>query len=171
MIQSYDFNTKLTQGEKYEELIQNYLSPWFEIQAVSMEYQKNGVDRLFIYKQPIKVNIGDDEITARKRYSVEIKTDFTAAKTGNAFIETISVDKDSKEGWAFTSISQLLFYFIPPKKLLYAIEMPKLKRKLTDWLEAYPTRAIPNKGYSTHGVLVPLNELEDISISIWRDVA
>ncbi len=94
---------------------------------------------------------------------MEYKTDHRAQTTGNAFVETISIDRDLKLGWAVTSESDLLLYYIPGLELIYVIRFEALRAQLPRWLRTYPIRSIQNQGYATHGILVPLHEFEVLS--------
>ena len=86
--------------------------------------------------------------------------DWRAAKTGNAFVETVSVDTQNKPGWAKSSQADYLVYYVPDDELVYVMKMKKMREHLNEWMSRYPERKIPNQGYSTIGVLVPLKEFE-----------
>ncbi len=117
--------------------------------------QAAGVDFLFT-----------DRIT-NQTWLVELKTDTRAYDTGNAFIETVAVDRESKLGWAYTSTAHWLLYFIPQNRRIYRIALEVLRVELPSWEGRFPTRRIPNRGargdYFTHGLLVPLEELYRIA--------
>ena len=76
----YKFQEQLAIGEENEMKLDSFLAKWFDIERVSQEGQRQGIDRLFTRR--------DNKVI----YRVEYKTDFTASRTGNAFIETVSVD-------------------------------------------------------------------------------
>jgi len=147
----YKFKDSLEDGEKHEKVLDDYYSQWFYIQPVSFAAQKSGIDRTW-------TNISDNF-----RYSVEYKADSTAANTGNAFIETISVDTTNTMGWAYTSCSQLMIYYIPPLKKAYRCAILSLKHLLRGWIKKYGTVSIPNEGYNTIGIIVPLEEFQNCS--------
>jgi len=144
----YAFDTQLTKGQQAEQQLDLHFSKQFDIHPVSMEQQHHGLDRCFI-----------DRRTGRA-WLAEYKADWTASKTGNAFIETVSVDKDNKPGWAYTSMADYLMYFLPNDLLVYIFTLKKIQTKLNQWIKLYPKREIQNKGYKTVGVLVPLHEFE-----------
>lgn len=150
----YKFQEQLAIGEENEMKLDSFLAKWFDIDRVSQEGQRQGIDRLFTRR--------DNKVT----YRVEYKTDFTASRTGNAFIETVSVDTQQKPGWALHSQADFLIYFLPLDGLIYAIRMPQLRAQLVSWKARYPLRSIPNKGYSTIGLLVPLRELERLAVQV-----
>lgn len=149
---TYDFREKLAEGEAHEATLDAYFSSWYEIAPVTMEEQRRGIDRVFYRKSD------------GRRYLVQYKSDTTAARTGNAFVETVSVDVSETAGWAYTCEADYLVYFIPPMGLAYVLKPSRIREKLPAWLEEYETRAAPNKGYRTVGVLVPLDEFEELCI-------
>ncbi|MGE0278167.1 MAG: hypothetical protein AB7R40_22455 [Nitrospiraceae bacterium] len=151
---TYQFNQQLADGEKGERKLDAYFAKWFTITPATMDEQRRGIDRHFTRRS-------DGE-----HFTVEYKTDHTAGRTGNAFVETISVDTQSKAGWAITSRSQLLLYYVPGAGAIYVIPFPALRQALPTWQQRYPQRAIPNRGYHTHGILVPLLEFEKIAQQI-----
>lgn len=147
---AYAFKTQLSKGEAAEAELCAHFEEWFTIKRVSMAEQRAGIDRIFHPK--------DGGPTLK----VEIKTDWTASKTGNAFIETVSVDTTGKKGWAYTSQADVLLYYLPDDMLIYWIAFTTLRKHLQRWSK-YKTRKIPNRGYFTIGLLVPLAEFEEHS--------
>jgi len=142
----YKFETQLSTGEKYEKELDAFYDHWYTIQNISKKAQRAGIDRVW---------------TSRRsgfRYSVEYKSDITAASTEKVFIETISADTENKLGWAYTSCAQLLIYFIPPLKLAYQVNVLTMKHYLELWMDTYPKRYIQNEGYQTVGLLMPLED-------------
>ena len=143
----YEFNVMLKLGEKHEADLDVYFSKWYRIERVNMELQRLGVDRLF--------NRPDGT-----RISVEYKADDTAARTGNAFIETVSVDNQNKPGWALSSIAQVLIYYIPPLQDIYIIRMLDLKMDIEKLVSNHEVKQIPNGGYMTEGIPVSIDNLQ-----------
>jgi hypothetical protein len=47
------------------------------------------------------------------------------------------------------------------------VSMKRLRQELPRWQATYRTTSAANDGYRTHGVLVPLHELERIAIVVW----
>lgn len=148
---TYDFDEKLLEGKQYEKVLDAVFVKGFEIVDASEDDQRRGIDRWYTSR-------GSGE-----RFAVEYKSDKTAGRTHNAFIETISVDPPGKPGWAFTSQAKYLLYFIPDDRLIYVIKFTKLRRRLERWQQEYQTKRIPNKGYDTVGLIVPLEEIEACS--------
>jgi hypothetical protein len=149
----YPFHTQQAQGEAGEAVLDRFFSRWYRILPAGRAQQRRGIDRVFVAGQ--------------RRLAVEYKSDSTAAKTGNAFVETVSVDTSRTPGWAYTSQADFLVYFIPPDGLVYVVQLATLRRALPGWLRRYPVRAIPNEGYHTHGVLVPLDEFERLAQRVY----
>lgn len=144
-----DAEAKSTFGDWFLHLIGK---PGFTVSPATGEEQRQGIDRHF--SLPL---------------TVEYKTDATAVRTHNAFIETVSVDTAGKRGWAYTSEADVLVYYIPGDELLYIVRFSRLRARLPHWLDLFPSRRIPNRGYHTVGLLVPLEELEecaDVVISV-----
>lgn len=156
----YQFRTQLKKGADHEAYLDSLFADWFQIFRASEIQQRQGIDREF-YR---------DEDGVTKKYTVEYKADERAAQTGNAFIETISVKPPSNQawrpivpGWAYTSQADILIYYNPGDRLIYIIQFTKLRRHLPTWENQYREVAVPNKDYTTHGLLVPLAELEKIA--------
>jgi len=147
--EQYDFREQLKKGEGGEKIVSSILSSHYKLQGVSKDVQRYGIDRI------VETKLGTF-------YSLEIKTDWTAGKTGNAFIETISVSKTKKPGWGYSCCAQVIAYFVPDIGLIYMINPIKLKLIIPEWAKNYPIRKIPNRDYFTEGLLVPLKELDKI---------
>ncbi len=145
----YEMQTQLQQGEAAERQLDAHFADRFEIVPASREQQRQGIDRIFT-KREAPNNLG-------RLYTIEYKTDWTAGRTGNAFIETVSVDTMNVPGWAYSSTAQWLVYWVPPHSQIYLIRFDTLRHQLDGWIEQHgPQKAIPNEGYYTLGVTVPL---------------
>jgi hypothetical protein len=152
------FNKALLVGQSYEQVLDKVFSSEYVIEAVTRVEQRQGIDRIFY-------SIDGGQV------SVEYKADLKAARTGNAFIETVSVDTMSIPGWAYTSKADVLAYYIPALGLCHLIDFVDLRSHLKDWRTKYRTiRTKPelNDGYRTHGLLVPLTELATLSFETWN---
>lgn len=145
----YDFTTQLAHGADGEAKLDAYFSKWYTIRHATRIEQRCGIDRVFSRPGGL--------------FKVEYKTDTTAASTGNAFVETVSVDTFGKPGWAYASEADYLIYYIPGPEAIYIIAFATLRKHLARWVKSYPVRKIPNKSYHTHGILVPLDEFERIA--------
>ena len=149
----YRFDRQLAAGQQGEAALDEVFRAWFTITPATPAEQRQGIDRWFVDARG-------------RRLAIEYKTDAAAARTGNAFVETVSVDTMHKPGWAHTSRADMLIYFIPPDGLIYALRVSRLRRALPRWERDYPTRQIPNDGYHTHGLLVPLDEFERLAVTV-----
>lgn len=151
---TYRFDTQLAQGEAGEAHLDQIFHRWYNIQPATAGQQRQGIDRWY-------TRISDQET-----FPVEYKTDHTAGRTGNAFVETISVDTTQKPGWAYSSQATYLIYFVPNPETIYVLRMADIRAQITDWVKQYPARQIPNRGYHTVGILVPLDEFERIAVAV-----
>jgi hypothetical protein len=142
------FRFQLHRGEQAESFLDGYFQRLFEIQKVSLERQRTGVDRIFRHR-------GTGEVR-----SVEYKTDFKAHLTGNAFVELVSNDVSGKQGWAYTCSANYLLYYIPGLGQLFAISPAELQELIPAWQKRYPSVLIRNQGYRTSGLRVPLPEFQ-----------
>lgn len=143
----YSFGAQLEQGESGESFLDRFFSRWFRIEPATHDEQRSGIDRYFYDRKHPRLLL------------IEYKTDTLAAQTGNAFIETVSVDTADRAGWVFTSKADLLLYFVPGKHVIYILRLEAIRLRLPYWSLVYDLREVPNKGYHTHGLLVPLDEL------------
>jgi hypothetical protein len=154
MTHAYDFNERRRAGAQGEVALDAFFAEWYYITPATLAQQRHGVDRIFTDR------------ASGAQIAVEYKTDWTASRTGNAFVETISVDRDSTPGWVYTSSAAYLMYYLPDDDLVYILTLAALRAQLPRWQRTYPTRAIPNYGYFTHGVLVPLHEFERLAVEV-----
>lgn len=152
----YDFQDKLREGQAGEQELDDFFSRWYIIDHATAEQQRQGIDRLYTV------------LGTRIQKTVEYKSDKTASKTGNAFVEVVSVENKRvcKLGWAHTSQAEILLYFLPDDGLIYILRMEDLRRKLARWIQRYKTRYIPNIGYKSAGLIVPLREFERMAIQV-----
>jgi len=153
----FDFNTQLKQGFEGEaEIIAHLTAQGWHCTKSTRDQERQGIDL----------------ITARGNESrtIEIKSDRRASQTGNAFIETVSVLKGAeiiKKGWTYTCKADFLFYYLPLDLIAYVYQ-PSILQTYTDfWIKKnYRKVSVPNKGYITQGILVPLWELENTAFEI-----
>ena len=152
----YTFRAQLEQGKAGEEMLDQHFLRWFRVLPVTMADQRRGIDRVFVNRSTGRV------------YNVEYKTDRRANQTGNAFIETVSMDAPRRvDGWVYTCQADYLIYFCPDPDVIYVLLPAALRAMLQEWSARYPTRSIPNVGYETHGLLVPLDELERVAVKVY----
>lgn len=147
----YQFDRQLAEGEAGEAFLDAFFRRrGHTIQAATRAEQRSGIDRF---------------ITAPdgREMAVEYKTDRLAGETGNAFVETVSVDARGKMGWALTSQADYLVYYLPGRAI-YVLPFSSLRWALPGWMRDFPARTAPNNGYLTHGVLVPLGTLAEYAV-------
>lgn len=160
----YFFEEQLVIGELGANFLDTFFSKWYYIEKVSKELELLGIDRIFTLKN-------NQSKTVNKRLSVEYKTDMITSSTGNFFIETKSVVKNKKIvkfGWAYTSIAQKIFYFVPKDAKIYILDLNCLRNtmKINNWLVLFKEKECFNKDYSSHGLLVPTDTIVSTSNTI-----
>lgn len=154
---TYAFGEQLAIGEAWEHRIDAFFLGRFPVHIThaTPEQQRKGIDRLF------------ESFASGEIDTVEYKADSLAGKTGNAFIETVSVDTTGKPGWALSSQAKYLVYLVTEPETIYFIAMRRLRSALPHWRQLYREAAAQNDGYRTVGLLVPLHELERIAVRVW----
>lgn len=155
MSDPYDFQTQLAVGQDGEAFLDAFFRrEGFTITPASAAEQRTEIDRWFVDRH-------------ERRFSVEYKRDATAGRTGNAFVELWGDVEHRRRGWARMSAAAYLIYYVPEPEAIYVIPMRALRGKLADWALRYPTRRIPNKHWTTEGLLVPLREFERIALKVY----
>lgn len=169
---TYNMQQQLAKGEEAELLLDRHFSDRFTIEPATRDQQRQGIDRIFTKTVSPHPGSQSREVSERaqstaKSYFIEYKTDWTAGRTGNAFIETVSVDTMNVLGWVYTSQSEWLIYYIPIKLKIYIVRFSTLREQLDLWIERYgPEKAIPNNGYFTRGITVPIREFAECASKI-----
>lgn len=148
---SYTFGESLRAGSLGESRLDDFFSRWFDIQPVPMAVQRIGIDRLFIGEQK-----GD-------ALAVEYKTDTQGHRTGNAFIETVSVDNDGKRGWLWTTKADALVYYLSKGSRGYVLDPTDMRNQAYSWTRRFRVKTATNPDYHSYGLLVPLDELSTIA--------
>jgi hypothetical protein len=152
-VNQFDFESQLLKGQQAELELDQYFARFYEIDRhATREEQRKGIDRVFH--------------GSTGSFFVEYKTDFKAHQTGNAFIETLSVDRANISGWAHSCKSDFLAYYIPGLKLIYWLDVPAIKTRILLWQAKYRKAFAQNNNYKTGGVLVPLFELDAIALQV-----
>lgn len=149
MTVAYDFNEQKKSGAYGESYLDDFFSRWYAITPASPMQQRQGIDRHFTRR-------GGESMT------IEYKTDWSAARTGNAFIELISVDCRYVVGWAYSSCADYLLYLVPAAAI-YVIKFAQLRLQLPFWTRRYELRTVQNEGYQARGILVPLADLAELA--------
>lgn len=147
----YRFTEQLDVGKRGERFIDSLFAPTQHIQPVDLSLELiAGIDRIWKSKADGRV------------VGVEYKTDTTATRTGNMFIETTSNDENGKTGWVYSSLSQVIVYFIPDVELI-VMNTLELKRHLPELMEGRKVMVIPNRGYNTRGFCIGTDEIKNYS--------
>lgn len=147
----HNFAASKARGEEVEALLDAYLEPRYIIRKATDAEQRRGIDRWLTDRE------------TGETFSIDYKADSLASRTGNAFIETVSVDSAGKGGWALTSQAEFIFYYLPQRRALYILSMAEISRALPQWADLYRQVHAQNNGYQSYGVLVPLKEIERIA--------
>jgi len=151
---TYSYQRQLRSGEEQEQLLDAFLGMLYTVRPVSPEQQRAGIDRI--------CSLGTWTCF------VEYKTDWTAAKTGNVFIELVSVDRQNqKPGWAYACRADWLLYWMPQCRILVSIQPASLRAALPGWRARFVQKKVsscwdvPHTDqricYDTIGLLVPLD--------------
>jgi hypothetical protein len=151
---AYDMDRQLKKGEAAERYLDSLFGSQFDIRRATRAEQRKGIDRIFT--RPYD----------GKEFRIEYKADKTAAKTGNAFVETVSVDTDNIPGWALTCQADYILYYIVGTGRVYVMRPKDIQKRLKRWAYHYPERHIPNGSYQTIGLLVPLHEFEQAAVKL-----
>jgi hypothetical protein len=109
--------------------------------------------------------LGDRRFTAPdgKPFYVEYKSGIQTYYTGNIFLETISVDTQRKLGWVYTCQADFIYYTALLNRKILVFRPNKLRAEINTLKSKFKetkTGNRQNKGYNTHGVLVPLEYAE-----------
>ncbi len=157
MTNAYNFRVKLAEGQEYEAKLDAMFADRFTVVPATPQQQRQGIDRVY---RPLQ--------RPQLMMTVEYKADHTAGSTGNAFVELVSVDTTKRHGWALASEADWLFYYIPADpEVLYIIRFEELRKRLPRWQYKYREVSVPNEGYNTVGIVVPLHEFEAIASEVW----
>lgn len=149
----FDFQKQLTIGETFEQVLDEHFRLRYFVHPVARDEQRQGIDRWFASLDGGKI-------------SVEYKSDSRAHQTGNAFIETVSVDTRDIPGWVYTSKADVLVYYLPVPRTYYMIDFVALREQLPAWEQRYRQVKVKNSDYYTMGLLVPLIELVEIAFEM-----
>lgn len=155
-VKAFSFDAQLKVEAMHNAVLDAYFAESYDIVKADHTDERRGIDRWLTDKR------------TGERTSVQYKADTVATRTHNAFIEIISVDKPgvSVPGWVHTCAADWLFYYVPGDELCYCLRPDTIRLRLADWRGKYRTARVPNKGrsgsveYHTHGIIVPLAELE-----------
>ena len=152
--QVYDFKKQLEKQKPYIERFIKWFDDYYRPESIryaNAEEEARSIDLVA-------------ELSVTKELTIEVKTDFAAAKSGNLAFEIISqarVGTESALGWGLKlGDTDLLVYIIPgqlrePDKLWML--RPRIFQEfiLQDY-HSFHNFAVQNDGYKTLGILVPI---------------
>lgn len=144
----YSFQAQSQVGAEGEAALDRWFSRFYLLWPASADQERRGIDRIATHR-----------LTGRL-LTLQYKTDTKATRTGNAFVETLSV-VPHKPGWAVSCVADYLCYWVVGGAL-YICTPAAIRATLPDWRQVHPSRRVPNRGYETEGLLVPLPQLEAI---------
>jgi hypothetical protein len=169
----YTFDDRKTIGSLGESLVTQYLLQMGnQVDRATLEQDKQGVDLICLNP------------TLGRTYSVQVKTDAKAYRSGSAVIETVSNSVTGASGWVYTCTADFLFYVIPETRLCEGGELEILERGmaivlrpqtlrdyLPSWLDRYPavessSRSESGRTYKTQGIFVPTKKLIEIATKL-----
>ena len=109
--------------------------------------------------------LGDRIFTRRdgQQFYIEYKSGLQTFFTGNIFLETLSVDSQDKPGWVYTCRADFLLYaalYNDKILIMRPVDLRARIEALKSGFQIKKTGKGQNRGYDTHGVLVPLDYAE-----------
>lgn len=162
-LKQYEFAPQYMRGVKGEKAVAQWLSSAYELQPCSLDEQRKGIDLIGVNRD------------SGLRQTFEIKSDDVAGKSRRAFVETVSVlrevpPRENKQGWAHTCKADWLIYYVPPLHTAFVMNPINIKRMISAWKMKYTEVWIENNGklgkYRSSGLLVPLQEFEQLGMSV-----
>lgn len=141
----HSFTGNIKKSDEHNRALDAVFSQWYEIHRMPLEVDKLGIDRIWRERE------------WKVYYTVEYKADDRTAETGNAFVETVSVDTKNKPGWGYTCAAQILVYYIPQWNKAYLLSPMTIKEHIQEWREKYREVSAQNNGYKTLGIAVPFD--------------
>jgi hypothetical protein len=152
----YNFNVQHEIGKKGEQILDKWLQTAYKITDVSdnPKYQEVSIDRILTRSDNSAI-------------TVEYKFDLAAKRTGNLFFETISVDTKKVPGWGWSSQADYWIFLIPDQEILI-VKPARLRALIWREYRECSEKQIPNRGYNTLGLPIPLSEVRKIATQIQK---
>lgn len=141
----HDFSESLDRGQMGELFFRYWLEkryPGLEMDAVDLATDLRGIDG-FVRCEP---------------HPVQIKFDERAHETGNVFVETLADVERDKPGWALKCDASVIWYLVPGAGLLFHVRPGDIAALVPQWQSRYTERDVPNRSWTTRGILVPIAE-------------
>lgn len=138
----YNFQEQLKIGQEGEAFLDSFFrGKGVQVEVVDdLDTQRRGIDRYFHIEG--------------KTFSVEYKTDHTAARTGNAFLE-MAVDK--KAGWVQRTEADFIAYYVPGRQVIYLVRPERIRELLGAYINKLQWGEIRNDSFVAYGMLLPLD--------------
>lgn len=102
-------------------------------------------------------------------FFVEYKSGIQTHFTGNVFFETISVDNPCKPGWVYTCQADWLLYAALLDRMILIFKPDLLRKRIAELKTRFPEKPTSNgqnRGYDTHGVVIPLGYAKTLACKI-----
>jgi hypothetical protein len=149
---TYNFNKQFELGKTGEEQLDNlFKARGLDVEICdSMSIQRQGIDRRI--SNPLTQEV----------WSVEYKTDFQGAKTGNIFLEMCWKDR---AGWVLTTQSDYVVYYLP-EKCIFIFRPEVIREHISSWLNSLKWRTVKNESYEAYGMLLPIERLKSLCKSV-----
>jgi hypothetical protein len=151
----YSFEAQSRVGAEGETALDLYFSRFYTLWPASTDQERKGIDRVSVHR-----------LTGRT-LTLQYKTDTRAQRTGNAFVETLSV-VPHKPGWAVACAADYICYWVVGGDL-YICPPSAIQQALVEWRQTCQSRRVPNRGYHTEGLLIPLPTFSDSAKIIIED--
>lgn len=147
----YDFKAQNLKGKFGEKILDNWLSHYYKIVDVSNvpKYQILGIDRILTRPDESKIK-------------VEYKYDIASSRTGNLFFETVSIDNKNIPGWGWSSQADYWIFLLSTPEVI-VIAPGEFRNLVWQLRTKLSEKRIPNKGYKTIGVPIPLEKVRKIA--------
>lgn len=154
---SFTDSPQFKSGMKVEDFLDRYFSTQFEIKRTTKHQERTLCLGDRIYKD------------SEKSFFVEYKSGIQTHYTGNVFLETISVDTPCKPGWVYTCQADFILYAALLDGLILVFKPKNLRQQIAGLKIKFPekpTNKGQNKGYNTHGVIIPLDHAKTLAQKI-----
>jgi len=137
-------------GEIAEFWLDAFFAPWFRSERATREEDRGGTDRFF-WERDIE-----------RRRAIQYKAIFGASRRNGVFLEYWRNDRHGPhDSWALESPVDRMIVFVPRENIIFHWRPGDLVRAAVEqWIEMYPTKLVVRRTYTSRGVIVPLQALE-----------
>lgn len=141
---TFSFDRSVQIGAKGEAELDVIFGKSYRIIEARLTEQKRGIDRYFL------------DFAANRKLSIEYKTDNMSGNTDNVFFELVSVDIRNKPGWLYTCQADILFQYLPRKRVILVWEPKDMRSYVEQQMKYYNMlKTVQNEGYAGVGVCLP----------------